>query len=64
MTTRRTRRQQVELLVAAAVSRPDADAAVYAAAIRERLPADALVECPVCGRVGLPGQVVAHDCTR
>ena len=23
---------------------------------------DALVECPVCGRVGLPERIVAHDC--
>lgn len=59
MSTQPTRRQEAEQLVAQAVTR---DEPATAAAIRERLPHNALVECPVCGRVGLPAQIVAHDC--
>jgi len=57
-----TPRQEAEHLVAQAVTRGDADADAYADAIRERLTSDALVECPVCGRVGLPARIVVHDC--
>lgn len=28
----------------------------------ERLPPSLLVECPVCGRVGLPERIYQHDC--
>ena len=28
----------------------------------ENLPPTPLVECPVCGRVGLPERIVCHDC--
>ena len=56
-----TPRQAAEHLVAQAVTRPvDADA--YAAALRERLDDAALVECPLCGRAGLPERIVRHDC--
>jgi hypothetical protein len=57
-----TPRQEAEHLVAQAVTRDELDADAYAEAIRERLADDALVECPVCGRAGLPERIVAHDC--
>jgi len=28
----------------------------------EELPQPTLVECPVCGRTGLPERIVNHDC--
>jgi hypothetical protein len=59
MSTQPTRRQEAEQLVAQAVTRYEP---ATAAAIRERLPADALVECPLCGRLGLSERIVAHDC--
>ena len=57
---RPTRRQEIEMLVAQAVTRPPDFS--LAEAIRERLEADALIECPVCGRCGVVEQIVAHDC--
>jgi hypothetical protein len=48
------------MLVAQAVTRPPEFS--LAEAIRERLEADALIECPVCGRCGVVEQIVAHDC--
>lgn len=51
---------EVAMLLAQRATRPE-DTAI-AAAIRERLPDDELVECPVCGRTGLPERIVHHTC--
>jgi hypothetical protein len=51
---------EVAMLLAQAVTRPD-DAAICAA-IYDRVPDDALVECPLCGRVGLVDRIVGVAC--
>ncbi|OYR53677.1 hypothetical protein DJ70_15780 [Halorubrum halodurans] len=71
--TRRTRSEQgqttreaLEMHLAQALTRCES-AVVRAhleAALRKcrDLPPTPLVECPVCGRVGLPERIQAHDC--
>jgi hypothetical protein len=71
--TRRTRSEQeqttreaLEMHLAQALTRCES-AVVHAhleAALRKcrDLPPTPLVECPVCGRVGLPERIQAHDC--
>ena len=51
---------EVAMLLAQAVTRPG-DAAIRAA-IRERVPDDAIVECPLCGRMGLVARIVGVAC--
>ena len=55
--------EQARMALAQAETRAEDPDAVRAhcQAARAQLD-DALVECPVCGRVGLPERIVAHDC--
>jgi len=61
-----TTREALEMHLAQALTRCES-AVVHAhleAALRQcrDLPPTPLVECPVCGRVGLPERIQAHDC--
>jgi ribosomal protein L32 len=52
-------------LTQAATRTDDADVRAHLTAALgalDELPATPLVECPVCGRVGLPERIAAHDC--
>ncbi|SEP25256.1 hypothetical protein SAMN04487948_12713 [Halogranum amylolyticum] len=59
-------REELEMHLSQALSRTE-DAAVQAhlhAALEstEALPPTPLVECPVCGKVGLPERIAMHEC--
>ncbi|WP_259535210.1 hypothetical protein [Halalkaliarchaeum sp. AArc-CO] len=66
MTDGRTAAEELRMHLAQAATRvedPDARAHVEAALeAAEELPVRPLVECPVCGRVGLPERITAHEC--
>jgi hypothetical protein len=52
-------------LAQAATRAEDPDAREHIRAAREAIRAIAptgLIECPCCGRVGLPNQIAVHDC--
>jgi len=61
-----TSRQRLRMHLAQALTRADSlDVREHIQAALcewEGLPPTPLVECPVCGRVGLPEHIVCHDC--
>lgn len=61
-----TTREALEMHLVQAITRCESDAvsAHLQAALQHcrDLPATPLVECPVCGRVGLPERIQMHNC--
>jgi len=62
-----TSREALEMHLVQALTRCESAAVRdhLQAALRycRELPPTPLVECPVCGRVGLPERIQAHDCS-
>jgi hypothetical protein len=63
-----TARERLRMQLAQALTRSESPAvrSHLRAALREweDLPPTPLVECPVCGRVGLPERLRVHECRR
>jgi len=61
-----TARERLRMHLAQALTRtnsPDVQEHIRAALHEwENLPPTPLIECPVCGRVGLPERIIYHDC--
>ncbi|WP_273837603.1 hypothetical protein [Halococcus sp. PRR34] len=61
-----TARERLRMQLAQALTRSESPVvrAHLRAALRayEELPPSSLVECPLCGRVGLPDRLHIHDC--
>jgi hypothetical protein len=66
-TTVRTTREALEMQLVQAITRCESAAVRTHLEVALRhcrdLPPTPLVECPVCGRVGLPERIQMHDCS-
>ena len=65
-TQRQTTREELEMQLVQALTRCESTVvrAHLEAALKQcrALPPTPLVECPVCGRTGLPERIQMHDC--